>query len=172
MGSRRIEDEQLLRALYASHARPLMAYVQRLSGGDRQHTEDIVPETLLRAWQHAADLKVEQARPWLFTVARRLVIDRGRHRPSRLMDTPLAMVDEVSTSDNLDAALDGCLVADALGALTPVHREVLVERFYGGRTPREIAERLNIPNGTVRSRMFYALQALRLALLERGVQKL
>lgn len=90
---------------------------------------------------------VEQARPWLFTGARRLVIDRGRHRPGQLMDTLLATVDEVSTSDELDVAPDACLVADALGALPPVH----------------------IPNGTVRSRMFHAL---RLALLERGVQQL
>jgi RNA polymerase sigma-70 factor (ECF subfamily) len=172
MGSSRIEDEQLLRALYASHARPLMTYVQRLLGGDRQRTEDIVQETLLRAWQHAADLNVEQARPWLFTVARRLVIDQSRHRSSRIVDTPLAMVDDMSTSDELDAALDACLVADALGALTPVHREVLVESFYAGRTTREIAGRLSIPEGTVRSRLFYALQALRLALLERGVQQL
>jgi RNA polymerase sigma-70 factor (ECF subfamily) len=81
------------------------------------------------------------------------------------------MVDEVSTSDELDAALDAFLVADALGALSLAHREVLVESFYAGRTTREIAERLNIPNGTVRSRLFYALQALRLALLERGVQQ-
>jgi RNA polymerase sigma-70 factor (ECF subfamily) len=169
--SSRIEDEQLLRALYASHARPLMAYVQRLLGGDRQRAEDIMQETLLRAWEHAGELNVGQARPWLFTVARRLVIDQGRHRPSQPLDTSLAMVDDVSTSDELDAALDAFLVADALGALTPAHREVLVESFYAGRTTREIAQRLNIPNGTVRSRLFYALQALRLALLERGVQQ-
>src|SRR6202000_2480351 len=74
MCSSRVEDERLLRALYASHARPLLAYVQRLLGGDRQRAEDIVQETLLRAWQHADDLTVEQARPWLFTVESTLVM--------------------------------------------------------------------------------------------------
>jgi RNA polymerase sigma-70 factor (ECF subfamily) len=171
MSSSRVADERLLRALYASHARPLLAYVQRLLGGDRQRAEDIMQETLLRAWQHAEDLDVDHARPWLFTVARHLVIDANRHRPARRGDISLAMVDEVSTSDGVDAALDAWLLTDALSALTPAHREVLIEGFYAGRTTREIAARLHIPNGTVRSRMFYALRALRLALLERGVQQ-
>ncbi|HEY1572601.1 MAG TPA: sigma-70 family RNA polymerase sigma factor [Pseudonocardiaceae bacterium] len=165
----RTEDERLLRALYASHARPLLAYVQRLAGGDRQLAEDIVQETLLRAWQHAGDLTVELARPWLFTVARRLIIDADRGRRARPQQTGADPVEESATPDELDAALDACLVADALGALTPAHREVIVEGFYRGRSTREIAARLNIPDGTVRSRMFYALRALRLALAERGV---
>ncbi|HEX5120006.1 MAG TPA: sigma-70 family RNA polymerase sigma factor [Pseudonocardiaceae bacterium] len=165
----RIEDERLLRALYASHARPLLAYVQRLAGGDRQLAEDIVQETLLRAWQHADDLDVDLARPWLFTVARRLIIDADRNRRARPQQTQAASVEELSGQDELDATLDAFLVADALDALTPAHREVIVESFYHGSTTREIAARLNVPDGTVRSRMFYALRALRLALLERGV---
>ncbi|HVV24404.1 MAG TPA: sigma-70 family RNA polymerase sigma factor [Pseudonocardiaceae bacterium] len=170
MWGSRVEEERLLRALYASHARPLLAYVERMVGGDRQRAEDIVQETLLRAWQHAADLTVEGARPWLFTVARRLVIDADRGRRARPVDSTPDVVADDSLSDQLDAALDAYLLADALGSLSPAHREVLVEGFYGGRTTREIAERLKIPNGTVRSRMFYALRALRLALAERGVQ--
>jgi RNA polymerase sigma-70 factor (ECF subfamily) len=163
-----IEEERLLRALYASHARPLLTYVQRLAGGDRQLAEDIVQETLLRAWQHSGDLTAEEARPWLFTVARRLLIDAERSRQTRNSVTHMASMDS-ATRDELDAALDACLLADALDALAPPHREVIVEGYYQGRSTREIAARLNIPNGTVRSRMFYALRALRLALLERGV---
>ena len=159
-----------MRALYASHARPLLAYVERMVRGDRQRAEDIVQETLLRAWQHASDLTVEGARPWLFTVARRLVIDGDRSRRARPVDTLPLTATEASTSDELDAALDAYLLADALSSLSPAHRVVLIEGFYGGRTTHEIAERLSIPDGTVRSRMFYALRALRLALAERGVQ--
>jgi RNA polymerase sigma-70 factor (ECF subfamily) len=169
MRSSHIEEEQLLRALYASHARPLLAYVQRLASGDRQLAEDIVQETLLRAWQHSGDLTAEEARPWLFTVARRLAIDAERNRHARQSVARKASVEDSATRDELDAALDACLLADALDALAPPHREVIVEGFYQGHSTREIAARLNIPNGTVRSRMFYALRALRLALLERGV---
>jgi RNA polymerase sigma-70 factor (ECF subfamily) len=166
----RTEDERLLRGLYASHAGPLLAYVQRMVGGDRQLAEDIVQETLLRAWQHAADLAVELARPWLFTVAKRLIIDASRRGRTAPRQVAVGLADEPSTPDGLDAALDAFLVGDALGSLTPPHREVIVQSFYQGHSTREIAARLNIPDGTVRSRLFYALRALRLALLERGVR--
>ena len=171
MGMRngRVEEERLLRALYATHGRQLLAYVERMVG-DRQRAEDIVQETLLRAWQHAAELTVEGARPWLFTVARRLVVDSARRKRSRPIDTAVPVDVHPSTSDELDAALDACLLADALAALTPAHRQVLVEGFYRGRTAAEIAGGLQVPVGTVRSRMFYALRALRLALAERGVE--
>lgn len=169
MRGSRIEDERLLRALYASHAQPLLTYVRRLVGGDRQLAEDIVQETLLRAWQHAGELDVELARPWLFTVAKRLTIDAGRSRQATARQPDADADGETSIEDELDATLDACLLADALGTLTPAHREVIVEGFYRGRSTREIAALLNIPDGTVRSRMFYALRALRLALQERGV---
>ena len=68
-------DEELLGALYADYAGPLLDYVQRLLGGDRSQAEDIVQETLLRAWRNADALTSDSARPWLFTVARRLVVD-------------------------------------------------------------------------------------------------
>lgn len=169
MRNSRVEEERLLRALYTAHGRQLLTYVQRLVGGDRQRAEDIVQETLLRAWQHAADLTVEGARPWLFTVARRLVVDSARRKRFRPVDSARSVDDAPATSDELDAALDAYLLADALAALSPAHRQVLVEGFYHGHTTTEIAEALQIPNGTVRSRMFYALRALRLALAERGV---
>jgi RNA polymerase sigma-70 factor (ECF subfamily) len=71
--------------------------------------------------------------------------------------------------DDVDRALDAWLVADALDALSPAHREVLVQTYFAGRSVGEAARVLGIPPGTVKSRTHYALQALRLALLERGV---
>jgi RNA polymerase sigma-70 factor, ECF subfamily len=162
-------DEQLLRALYDSHARSLLAYVQRLVGGDRPRAEDIVQETLVRAWRNADRLTVECARPWLYTVARNLVIDAGRSNRARPAEVAPAVAGEVIAPDELDAALDAYLVADALASLTPAHREVVIEAYYYGSSAQEIADRLGLPARTVRSRMFYALRALRLALQERGV---
>jgi RNA polymerase sigma-70 factor (ECF subfamily) len=65
--------------------------------------------------------------------------------------------------------LDSWLVADALDQLTPEHRAVVVGAYYGGRSVAELAREHQIPEGTVKSRMHYALRALRLALQERGV---
>jgi RNA polymerase sigma-70 factor (ECF subfamily) len=72
-------------------------------------------------------------------------------------------------ADTLDAALDAVLVADALQAVTPAHRSVLIDCYFHGRTAAEIAREQGLPPGTARSRIFYAMRALRLALQERGV---
>jgi len=159
--------EDLLRALHDKHATALLVFVRRLTG-DRGQAEDIVQETLLRAWRHASRLPPDGIRPWLFTTARRLVIDAHRARSARPKETD-AELPAMVAADEIDAALDAALVLDAIRTLTREHREVLVDSFYRGRTAAEIAADRGLPAGTVRSRIFYALRALRLALQERGV---
>ena len=163
-------DEELLDALYAEYAGPLLDYVQRLLGGDRHQAEDVVQETLLRAWRHADALASEEARPWLFTVARRLVIDgyRRRRRHPRAVGSETLIV-SVPAPDALEGALLAWEVAEALRTLSPSHRQVLLEVHYRDRSVAEASAVLGIPEGTVRSRMYYALRGLRLALEERGV---
>jgi len=73
--------------------------------------------------------------------------------------------------DGLDAALDAIVVIDALRTLSPEHRAVLFDSYYRGQTASQIAAARGIPAGTVRSRMHYALRAMRLALHERGVDR-
>lgn len=166
-----IADEQMLRALCAEHAGPLLGYATRLTGGDRGRAEDIVQETLLRAWRHPQALDPERGglRPWLMTVARRIAIDQHRARQARPAEVELDERDIGSVSDRLDQALAGWLVEDALSTLSAEHRSVLIETHFRGRSVGETARILGIPPGTVKSRCYYALRALRLALQERGV---
>jgi RNA polymerase sigma-70 factor (ECF subfamily) len=168
VGDTTVGRDEVARSLYAEHAPALLAYVRRLVAGDQQLAEDIVQETLLRAWRHGS-LDVAHPRPWLFTTARHLVIDTFRARRARPMETSGDELDTVALPDGIDAALDAVLVADALAALTDAHRTVLIECYYRGRTAAEVAEEQHLPPGTVRSRLHYALRALRLALQERGV---
>jgi RNA polymerase sigma-70 factor (ECF subfamily) len=163
------DDEELLRTLYEEHASALFGFARRLVDGDRQHAEDIVQETLLRAWRHRDVLTADRARPWLFTVARNLVISRYRARRARAAEVPLLSVDMAVDDDELDRAMVSWQVAAALRTLSPAHREVLVHLFFGGQSIAEAAAALGIPEGTVKSRSFYALRALRLALDEAGV---
>jgi RNA polymerase sigma-70 factor, ECF subfamily len=127
-----------LRGLWDEHAGPVYALAMRLSGGDRGRAEDVVQETLLRARQHPAvlDSGHKSVRPWLFTVARRVLIDQHRaqqFRPERPGEQPL---EGLSVDDGVDEALDRWLVTDALVSLTPTHREALVHTYYAGRTRR------------------------------------
>ncbi|MEV6058032.1 sigma-70 family RNA polymerase sigma factor [Streptomyces sp. NPDC052107] len=169
-------DEDLLRALYAEHAGPLFRYVLRLTSGDRQWAEDVVQETLLRAWQHPSAFEPARgpARAWLCTVARRLVIDTHRARQARPAEVGGEALERVAEQtpgeDRIEKALQSWAVAEAVRALSPDHRAVLLETYYRGRTVAEAAQVLGIPPGTVKSRTYYALHALRLALRERGFE--
>ncbi|WP_246258302.1 sigma-70 family RNA polymerase sigma factor [Amycolatopsis anabasis] len=159
-----------MRALHAEHASALWSYALRLTGGDRVRAEDLVQETLLRAWRHPRVLDQSQgsARAWLFTVARRIAIDSWRSAATR-SEVSTDVPPEVPLPDDTDRALQGWLVADALKELSANHREVLLLCFFQGYSVADAAARLGVAPGTVKSRTHYALRALRLALEEKGV---
>jgi RNA polymerase sigma-70 factor (ECF subfamily) len=166
-------EDTLVKMLYEEHAGPLLMFVLRLTGGDRQRAEDIVQETLLRAWRNAHRLGAQgqqSLRPWLVTVARRIAIDDHRStsaRPPETYDRELESFP--STADDTDRVLQLMTVTDALKTLSQSHREILVETYFRGRTVPEAAEVLGLPLGTAKSRVYYALRALRTALQQRGV---
>lgn len=164
-------DAALLRALHDEHARPLWRYVMSLTH-DAALAEDIVQETLLRAWRRPAilDQSETSARAWLFTVARNLVIDDRRSARAN-HELAVETLPEPMSTDRTDAILDRWLVGDALASLSLEHRAVVVHAYYGGRSIAEIAAELDIPEGTVKSRLHYALRALRLVLQEKGVTR-
>jgi RNA polymerase sigma-70 factor (ECF subfamily) len=165
------QDAELLRAMFAEHGDALYAHALRLASGDRQRAEDLVQETLLRAWRHPDALNPDRGsvRAWLFTTARNLAIDSWRRRSVRVGEVITDSPPEPVSDDETDRTVEAWLIADALDRLSPVHREVLVECFYQGRSVAEAATRLGVPAGTVKSRTHYALRSLRLILEEMGV---
>jgi RNA polymerase sigma-70 factor (ECF subfamily) len=152
--------------LYRLHARPLFRYLLRLTLGDRREAEDCLQETFLRTWrwlqEHTVDPEI--MRPWLYTVARRIVIDGVRARQARPTEVAATDLNLLSQPGNdIDRLVQVHALRSALLSLTPEHRATLIELFYHERTAKEAAEILGIPEGTVKSRAYYAVQALRQA---------
>ena len=149
------DDDARLTALYDAHAAPVWRYVVRLTG-DRAGADDVVQETLLRAW--------------MITVARNLVVDEARSARRR-HEQVVADLPERARGDDTDALFDALLIEEALATLSTDHRAVIVKAYYGGLSTAQTAAALDIPEGTVKSRLHYGLRALRLALQERGVTR-
>jgi RNA polymerase sigma-70 factor, ECF subfamily len=166
--------EAFVQALYAEHADFLLAFVLRLTGGDRQWAEDVCQETMLRAWRHASQLLDGVQRsllPWLTTVARRIVSNDRRSRRARPHEVDDELLDLVSVHDETDHSLQRMVIVQALHKIGRAHREVVVELYLRGRTIEQVADLLEIPCGTVKSRSYYAVRALRAALESEGVSR-
>lgn len=148
--------------MFDEHGRALLAYATRLLG-DRQAAEDVVQETLVRAWRHPEALVNGKgsARGWLLTVTRNLVIDRQRAKAARPPEAEEAPATAAAVGDQAESVVNSMVVMEALDQLSSDHRDVLVEIYFKGRSVSQAAATLGVPSGTVRSRSYYALRALR-----------
>lgn len=160
-----------LRAAYDAHGPELYRFARR-SLGDAGLAEDAVQETFLRAWRASAtyDPARSSQRTWLFAILRNVVIDLARARRVRppLVADGGADAATPSADDEIDRVLTTWQVEAALAELDADHRRVLVEVHWLGRPYAEVAQELGIPAGTVKSRVYYGLRALRGALEAQG----
>jgi RNA polymerase sigma-70 factor (ECF subfamily) len=160
-----------LRALYRTYAGELLGFALNALG-ERGAAEEIVQEVFTRAWRHAEryDPARGSVRTWLYQIARHAIIDMRRRasaRPALASAEPL--LDAASSRDSIEQAMLGWQVAAALERLTPDHRQMIRLAHFQGMSVREIADKCELPIGTVKSRTWYALRSLRLVLEEMGV---
>jgi RNA polymerase sigma-70 factor (ECF subfamily) len=160
-----------VRAVYAAHGPELYRFAVR-SLGDRGLAEEAVQETFVRAWRAADrfDDELGSLRTWLFAIVRNVVIDLSRARAVRpgLSASDGTADDALVIDQAFDRVLTAWQVEEALRMLSDEHRAALIEVHYKGRAYNEVASGLGVPVGTVKSRVYYALKAMRLALEELG----
>jgi RNA polymerase sigma-70 factor (ECF subfamily) len=160
--------ERDVREAYAAHAGELYGFATR-SLGDAELAEEAVQETFLRAWRAGSrfDPQIGSLRTWLFAILRNVVIDLGRARAAR----PVSADAEPEPSvEPFEQTLLAWQVEEAMRRIGDRHREILVQTHYRGVPYAEVAADLGIPIGTVKSRVYYALRALRIALEEIGYE--
>jgi RNA polymerase sigma-70 factor (ECF subfamily) len=136
---------------------------------DRGLADDAVQETFARAWRSRRQFDPAKGslRTWLFTIERRAILDLMEKR-TRTATSVMDGRDDVAAVDGLEDAIVSWQVGGALERLHEDHRRVIHELYFNGRSGPEVAALLGIPEGTVRSRAFYALKSLRVLLNEEG----
>ncbi|WP_234379871.1 sigma-70 family RNA polymerase sigma factor [Streptomyces caniscabiei] len=159
-----------MRDVYDRYGPLLVRYATRLLDGDWHKAQDILQETAARAWKHGRFLgtRGDHLRPWLFTVARNLVIDHHRARRNRPLE--LMPVEDLDASwDSTESTITTHAVLKAVQELNEQQRTVIRLMYYLECSVAQAAEHLGVPPGTVKSRAFYAVRALRKALEKQGV---
>ena len=165
-------DRDALAVLYQRHADVVLAQLI-LAVGEPTLGEEILQDTMLAVWRGAASFRGESAvRSWIIAIARRQARDRLRHRRVRttvdVADLSALPALEAGPEDAVIERAEAEVIADAVGQLGRLHREVLGLVFGSGLSLRETAAVLEVPVGTVKSRLSAARAALARALAEKG----
>ncbi len=163
-------DSQALAELIARHHGPLIGYLYRMCGGDRALAEDLTQEALLRVMRGIDRYTYPRPfKPWLYRIATNLTRDHFKRAETRLTESVVTPAHEIQSSDTdvetqLIAAADRDSVIAAVMTLPETHRAIIVMRYYQNMPHADIAAALDIPVGTVKSRLHSAHKRLRHAL--------
>jgi RNA polymerase sigma-70 factor (ECF subfamily) len=166
---------EFLEQLYRDYGQPLYAFAFSYTR-DRDRAAEVVQDVMYRAWSHVAQLRQDGNSPksWLFKVTRNLCTDMHRAQLARpeipVEDDTIAASPAAVQDDVFDRMVEAWNIEEALVQLSPAHRLVIQEIYYEGRTIPEIAQRLGIPPGTVKSRAFNAIRQLKTILNQIGLE--
>ena len=164
------DGDSFIREIFLEHGNAMFSYATRITG-DRFAAEDVVQETMLRAWKHSGSLTQDKGsvRGWLLTVIRNIETDRIRARHARPLEVTEAQLTGPVEANHAERVTTMMVVVDALNHLPNGQRFVLEHVYLHGRTTRETAQCLGLPLGTVKSRAHYGLRALRRRFVEQGL---
>jgi RNA polymerase sigma-70 factor (ECF subfamily) len=160
-------DREAFDVLYRRFVRPVFALALRRLG-DRGRAEDATQETFASIWRSASSYRSERGpgAPWLYAVARNAIVDRARARSETPTDVPDEASSEPGPPDEAERSWVAWRVHRALQELPEHERPLLELAYWSGLSQSEIADFLNIPLGTVKTRTRAALSRLADALEE------
>lgn len=166
--ARRRDAATIVESLYRDYRSPLLSFCLNLTAGDRHWAEDVMQETMVRAWRRADELDsgAPSLMPWLATVARRIVIDDLRARGVRPQEVGQEPLEFVPGRDHIESMLRRMVLTAAVRDLPEPQREAVVETVLLDQSVGDVARHLDVPVGTVKSRVHYAVRALRVSLAE------
>jgi RNA polymerase sigma-70 factor, ECF subfamily len=146
-------DRNAFETLYRRYARPVFGLALRRLG-DRGRAEDAVQETFASVWRAARSYKPERGpgAPWLYAVARNAIVDNGRVRREPPVDRTDERSDDETPADRAESGWVAWRVHRAIAELPENERMVIELAYWGGRSQSEIADMLNVPLGTVKTR--------------------
>jgi RNA polymerase sigma-70 factor (ECF subfamily) len=168
-------DERAVGELYDRHSRLLYGLILRVLR-DRGDAEEVLQEVLLLVWTRAETYNVSLGSPaaWLVRVARNRAIDRLRANSVRVRAVESAPEPESRRTDNPEASASLTeqqrVVVRALDALPPEQRTLIEQAYYFGLTQSELAEKFNLPLGTVKTRVRTGMQTLRQQLAQVSIE--
>ncbi len=160
-----VDAHALVTSLYAEYGATLLTYVTRLLS-DPHQAEDVVQETMLRAWRNADRLTPERGSVsgWLTRVAHNIAVDKIRARKARPAEVEETAAEPRAMDDHASSVVEALFVSGVLDRLSPAHRETIREVYFADHTAAQAAEVLGLPVGTVKSRIYHALPRLRACL--------
>ena len=154
-------DRDAFETLYGRYARAIFGLALRRLG-NREQAEDAVQDTFASIWRSAASYRPSRGPggPWLYTVARNAIVDRARARRDVTAEPPDVASVEAGPAEQAEAGWRAFVVHRAFGELPSSERAVLELAYWGGLSQSEVAEFLNIPLGTVKTRTRNGLSRL------------
>ena len=162
-----------VREAYRAHSGELFGFACR-SLGDRDGAEEAVQECFLKAWRSrdSFDPALGSERTWLFAILRNVLVDMARSDSRRPAGTPLEQSSDriPSAEQPFERAMLAWQVEEALRRIGERHRQIVIETCIRGRPYAEVAAALGVPEGTIKSRVYYGLRAMRDAMEELGYE--
>jgi RNA polymerase sigma-70 factor (ECF subfamily) len=168
------DDQCAMRVLFARHNVRVFRFLRRFIGNEAT-AEELVSEVFIEVWRHAGRFQARsQVSTWILAIARFKALSARRRRCHETLDETVdeTMADPGDDPEVVEQKFErSAILRDCIKQLSPAHREIIDLVYYHQQSIGEVAEIINIPPNTVKTRMHYARKRLSELFAARGVDR-